>query len=75
MKLRKRLKAMSNIRKHALEINTPDIYIEQTLYQQIEQVVGTAAHGFRFEEQSIMFDFNPTTYGVHMFIEEDLDFK
>jgi hypothetical protein len=37
--------------------------------------VGTAAHGFRFEEQSIMFDFNPTTYGIHMFIEEDLDFK
>jgi hypothetical protein len=32
MKLRKRLKAMSNIRQHALEINTPDIYIEQTLY-------------------------------------------
>jgi hypothetical protein len=38
-------------------------------------VVGTAAHGFRFEEQSIMFDFNPTTFGIHMFVEEDLDFK
>jgi len=75
MKLRKRMLALHKIKAHAMAIDSADIFIEQTIYQNFEQVVGTAAHGFRFEEQSIMFDFNPTTFGIHMQVEEDIDFR
>jgi len=34
-------------------------------------VVSIAQTSFRFEEQAVMFDFNPITFGVHMQIDED----
>ena len=71
MKLKKRMKAFSNIRAQLLNIDSQEIYIEQSMYQEFEHIVATAAHGFRFAEQSIMFDFNPTTFGIHMQVEED----
>jgi hypothetical protein len=74
IKLQKRIKAFTSIRAHAMQIDSPELYIEQTLYQQIEHVVSTAAMGFRFVEQSIMFDFNPTSFGIHMQVEEDPDY-
>jgi len=40
--------------------------LEQTVYQNINSVIGQAHQAFRFKEQTIMFDFNPITYGVHM---------
>lgn len=54
-----------------MAINTPTIYIEQTLYNNINDVITGALSGFRFREQAIMFDFNPTTFQVHMAVDED----
>lgn len=54
-----------------MAINSPTIYIEQTLYNNINDVITGALSGFRFREQAIMFDFNPTTFQVHMAVDED----
>ena len=58
-----------------MQIDSNEIYIEQTIYQNIDQVVDVAANGFRFEEQAIMFDFNPELFGIRMQIEEDINIK
>ena len=71
LKFKKRVMAMCKIRRHAMAINTPTIYIEQTLYNNINDVITGALSGFRFREQAIMFDFNPTTFQVHMAVDED----
>jgi hypothetical protein len=34
-------------------------------------VITGALSGFRFREQAVMFDFNPTTFSVHMAIDEE----
>lgn len=65
------MQALSNIGKHVAQINSNEIYIEQTLYNNINAVVSVAHNGFRFEEQQIMFDFNPTTFGIYMQTDED----
>jgi hypothetical protein len=75
MKLRKRMLALQNIRNHVMKINSHEIYIEQTIYQHIDQVVDIASRGFRFEEQAIMFDFNTEHFGIKMQVEEDLNIK
>jgi len=56
-------------------IDSHELYIEQSIYQNIDQVVDVAARGFRFEEQAIMFDFNTETFGIRMQVEEDLNIK
>ena len=63
--------ALCKIRRHAMQIDTPTIYIEQTLYNNINDVITGALSGFRFREQAVMFDFNPTTFNVHMAVDED----
>ena len=63
--------ALAKIRQHAMQINSPTIYIEQTLYNNINEVIRGALSGFRFREQAVMFDFNPTTFSVHMAIDEE----
>ena len=71
LKFKKRLQALSKIAKHVALINSNEIYLEQTIYCNINAVVSQSHAAFRFKEQSIMFDFNPTTFGIHMAIEED----
>lgn len=70
LKLKKRMQALANINKHVKRINAPDIYIEQTIYQNINKVVSEAHQGFRFAEQAVMFDFNPSTFGVALQVDE-----
>ena len=54
-------------------INSPTIYLEQTLYNNINDVITGALSGFRFREQAVMFDFDSTTFNVHMAVDEDPD--
>ena len=42
--------ALAKIRQHAMLINSPTIYIEQTLYNNIHDVIPAALSGFRFRE-------------------------
>ena len=71
LKFKKRLQALLKIAKHVNLINSNEIYLEQTIYCNINAVVSQSHAAFRFKEQSIMFDFNPTNFGIHMAIEED----
>lgn len=71
LKFKKRVMGLAKIRQHAMMINSPTIYIEQTLYNNINDVITGALSGFRFKEQAVMFDFNPTTFAVHMAIDEE----
>ena len=73
LKFKKRMQSLLNIKKHVYQIKNKEIYIEQTLYNNIEKVVSTAAHGFRFVEQSILFDFNKWKgdYSICMQVEEN----
>lgn len=71
MKFKKRVVALTKIRRHAMLIDSPTIYIEQTLYNNINDVITGALTGFRFREQAVMFDFNPTTFEIHMAVDED----
>lgn len=52
-------------------IQSPTIYIEQTLYNNVNEVITGALSGFRFREQAVMFDFNPTKFEVHMAVDEE----
>ena len=54
-----------------MNINSPTIYIEQTLYNNINDVITGALSGFRFKEQAIMFDFNPISFSIHMAVDEE----
>ena len=69
--MKKRVQALAYIKKHVDQIKSPDLYIEQTIYKNITQIVSAAREGLRFKEQDIMIDFNPTSFGVHMQIDED----
>lgn len=64
------MKAMANIHAHVRRIHSQDLYIEQTIYQNINKVVSEAHQGFRFAEQAVMFDFNPTTFQVALNVDE-----
>jgi len=68
--LRKRVTALMNIKRHISQINSSDIYIEETIYENINDVVAAARQGFRFREQEIMIDFNPVTFGICMQVDE-----
>ena len=71
LRFKKRVVALTKIRQHAMAITSPTIYIEQTLYNNINEVITGALSGFRFREQAVMFDFNPTTFSVHMAVDEE----
>lgn len=59
------------IKRHIDQIQSPDIYLEQTIYNQINDVITAARLGFRFREQEIMIDFSPITFGIHMQVDEE----
>jgi len=63
--------ALCKIRQHVAMIQSPTIYIEQTLYNNVNEVITGALSGFRFREQAVMFDFNPTKFEVHMAVDEE----
>jgi hypothetical protein len=69
--LKKRVQALAYIKRHINQIKSPDIYLEQTIYNNIKDVVSTARLGLRFREQEIMIDYNPVTFGIHMQIDEE----
>lgn len=71
LKLKKRLSALANISRHAKQISSKTLYLEQTIYNNINTVVKNAHAYFRFREQTILFDFNPTTFGIHMAVDEE----
>lgn len=50
LKFKKRVMALAKIRQHAMLIKSPTIYIEQTLYNSINDVITGALSGFRFRE-------------------------
>lgn len=70
VKFKKRMAALHKIAAHARRINSSVLYLEQTIYNNIVNVVAQAHSNFRFKEQKIMFDFNPTTFGIHMRVDE-----
>jgi hypothetical protein len=51
--------ALANIKRHIQKINSNEIYLDQTVYQNINSVIGEAHRAFRFKEQTVMFDFEP----------------
>jgi len=51
--------ALTNIKHHVQKINSNEIYLEQTVYQNINSVISEAHRAFRFREQTVMFDFDP----------------
>jgi hypothetical protein len=53
-----------------MKITSHEIYLEQSIYENINSVVNQSHQSFRFKEQSVMFDFNPVTYGIFMQVEE-----
>jgi hypothetical protein len=57
-KIVKKSRALTNIKNHVNKIKSCDIYIEQTIYQNINKIVSESHSAFRFKEQAIMFDFN-----------------
>ena len=73
LKLRKRAVALANIKKHLAKIQSNELYLEQTIYQNINAVIAAAHQAFRFREQTVMFDFNPASYGVCMQVAEARD--
>lgn len=73
LKLKKRAVALTNIRNHVAKIQSNELYLEQTIYQNINHVISGAHQAFRFREQTIMFDFNPSSFGVHMKVQEAFD--
>jgi hypothetical protein len=56
------MNALSNIRQHIEKINSPSLYIEQSIYQNLNEIAAKIHTQYRFMEQSIMFDFNPHTF-------------
>jgi hypothetical protein len=44
------VQALANIKLHVSQINSPEIYMEQTIYKHINAVVSSAHGGFRFQE-------------------------
>ena len=49
LKVRKRLIALQNIRSHLLKINSNTLYLEQTIYQNINYVVQEANTKLKFQ--------------------------
>jgi hypothetical protein len=62
--------ALNHIKKYVDCIDSPHLYIETTIYSNICEIVSAASSAFRFYEQKLSIDFNPTTYGVHMQVRE-----
>eukprot|EP00347_Sterkiella_histriomuscorum_P006457 403352701 len=64
IKLKKRMVALTNIKRHIDKIKSPEIYIEQSLYSNIDQIVTLIHTQMKFEEQNINFDFNYSNHQI-----------
>ena len=64
------MKSLYNIADFAKKINSSTLYLEQSIYNHIDEVVSQAHANFRFREQAILFDFHPKDFSIHMRIDE-----
>lgn len=71
-KMKKRMHALSNIKQHIDQIQDNRIYVEQSIYQNLNEIAAQVHSQYRFMEQSIMFDFNPHTYQIYMQVQENI---
>ena len=62
----KRINALTYIHRHINSIQSNRLYIEQSIYSSLDEIAAKVHRQFRFIEQSLLFDFNPHNYGVHM---------
>ena len=60
------MRALTNIKRHIDKVMSSEIFIEQTLYSNIQQIVSTIHSQMRFDEQNLNFDFNGTNYQIQM---------
>jgi len=65
------MKALSNIKAHIDSIQSNCLYLEQSIYQNLNEIAARVHSQYRFLEQSIMFDFNPHTYQIYMQVQEN----
>lgn len=70
--MKKRMFALSNIKKHIDLIHDNKIYVEQSIYQNLNEIAARVHQQYRLMEQSVMFDFNPHTYQIHMQVQENI---
>jgi hypothetical protein len=71
-KIKKRMVALEKIKNHIDMINSPILYMEQSIYQNLNEIAAKIHNQYRFMEQSVMFDFNPHSYQVHMQVQENI---
>ena len=71
-KIKKRMIALQNVKTHIDRIDSTNLYIEQSIYQNLNEIAAKIHGQYRFTEQSVMFDFNPHTYQIHMQVQENL---
>jgi extradiol dioxygenase family protein len=64
--------ALGNIKRHVDLIQSNTLYIEQSIYQNLNEIAAKIHDQYRFTEQSVMFDFNPHTYQIHMQVQENI---
>jgi len=64
--------ALGNIKRHVDRIQSNTLYIEQSIYQNLNEIAAKIHDQYRFTEQSVMFDFNPHTYQIHMQVQENI---
>lgn len=57
---------------HIDKIDSNVLYIEQSIYQNLNDIAAKIHNQYRFTEQSVMFDFNPHTYQIHMQVQENI---
>jgi len=60
------------IKNHVNRIDSNTLYLEQSIYINLNEIAARIHNQYRFTEQSVMFDFNPHTFQVHMQVQENL---
>ena len=53
------MRALEKIRQHVDKIESPILFIEQSVYQNLNEIAAKIHKQYRFTEQSVKFDFNP----------------
>lgn len=62
MKLRKRMIALQNIKRHIEKIKSNEVYVEKTLYENLTLIATQIHSQMKFEEQIMSFDFSFSNY-------------
>jgi len=70
--MKKRMNALQKIKDHIDLITDASLFIEQSIYQNLNEIAAKIHTQYRFMEQSVMFDFNPHTYQIHMQVQENI---